>query len=168
MKKVEIVIVILSVVLISSCTQSIKSKKSLTISKNKTDLSSVRTEYAFVKNIEFVNDSILIDADFIQYLTGLAAINAAKKDGEADVFVNKNNDTTYAVPNDYYIVNKNDKIRRLLLSKSISFDLIINPDRAHPIKNNSLQSFGLIYKDSPFILTIESNEVTRIKELFLP
>jgi hypothetical protein len=73
-----------------------------------------------------------------------------------------------SVPNDYYIVNDSKQIRRLRLSKKIAFELIINPDRTHPITGNSLESFKKIYKDSRFILTIQNNEVIKIKELFVP
>lgn len=135
----------------------------VTINNNDT----TKVEYANVVGIVTSNDTVFIDADYIQYLTGQQAISAAIKNRDADT-TRENGKIHVSVPNDYYIVNESKKIRRLRLSKKIVFDLIVNPDRTHPITGNSLESFKKIYKDSPFILTINNNEVIKIKELFLP
>jgi hypothetical protein len=126
-------------------------------------------QYTFIAGISQKGDSTFMDADYIQYLTGELAIEAAEKAHQADTFQTEDGVTHVDVPNDYYIVNANKKIRHLPIAKNCVFDLIINPDRLHPINNSSLQSLQKIYGDSPFILTLDDhNVVIKIKEVFTP
>ncbi len=126
-------------------------------------------QYAEIIRIIQKGNTAFIDVDYIQFLTGDAAIEAAKKVHEADTFVTKDGKIEFAVLNDYFIVNESKKIRQLLVSKDCVFDLIMNPDRLHPISGNSLKSLLLIYKDSPFILTLnDKGVIVKIKEVFVP
>ncbi|QNA46428.1 hypothetical protein [Lacibacter sediminis] len=126
-------------------------------------------KYANILSIIQKGDTTILDADYIQYLTGEAAIEEATKAGEVDTFRTKDGRIELVVPNDYYIVNKSKKIRQLSLTRDCAFDLLYNPDRAHPISGNSLKSLKTIYRDSPFILTIDkSGFVVKIKEVFIP
>lgn len=138
--------------------------------KTQTEVHTITQEqYADIVRVFQKGDTTFFDADYIQYLTGDAAIEAAKKAHQADTFQTKDGKTHIDVPNDYFIVNESKKIRQLPLSKDCSFDLIINPDRTHPIANNSLKSLQTIYKDSPFILTLDDKGmVVKVKEVFLP
>ncbi|MGN6543254.1 MAG: hypothetical protein ACTHKY_20770 [Ginsengibacter sp.] len=130
---------------------------------------STQEQYADIVRIFQKSDTTFLDADYIQYLTGDAAIEAAKKAHQADTFQTEDGKTHIDVPNDYFIVNESKNVRQLPLSKSCSFDLIINPDRTHPIVDNSLKSLRTIYKDSPFILTLDNKGmVVKVKEVFLP
>ena len=142
-----------------------ESDSTLNVAINNND--SIKEEHANIIGIVSSNDTVFIDVDYIQYLTGQQAINAAKKNKDADT-TGENGKIHVSIPNDYYIVNESKKIRRLKLSEKVAFELIINPDRTHPIIDNSSISFEKIYRDSPFILTISNNEVVKIKELFLP
>ncbi len=128
-----------------------------------------KEQYANIIRIFQKEDTTFIDTDYIQFLTGDAAIEAAKKVHEADTFVTDDGKIEYAVPNDYFIVNESNKIRQLPLAKDCVFDLIYNPDRLHPITDNSLKSLQTIFNDSPFILTLnDKGVVVKIKEVFLP
>jgi hypothetical protein len=145
--------------------------KSLNIAdKSQTDIqTSTQEQYANIVRIFQKADTAFVDADYIQYLTGNAAIEAAKKAHQADTFQTEDGKTHIDVPNDYFMVNETKKIRQLPLSKDCSFELIINPDRTHPIADNSLKSLKTIYKDSPFILTLnDKGIVVKVKEVFLP
>ena len=127
-------------------------------------------QYAYILSIPEKADTIFIDADYVQYLTGDSAIEAAKKKHMADTFT-IDGTTHIDVPNDYFILNENKNIRRLALSKQIVFDLLLDLDRAdhkEEIKDNSLKSFKEIYKNNLFLLAINNNEVAKIKEVFLP
>ena len=126
-------------------------------------------QYADIVRIFQKGDTTFLDADYIQFLTGDAAIEAAKKAHQADTFQTEDGKTHIDVPDDYYIVNESKKKRQFPLAKDCIFDLIINPDRTHPIVENSLKSLQKIYKDSPFILTLNDKEiVVKVKEVFLP
>jgi|GEM_PF-1433896 len=126
-------------------------------------------EYAFiVRNIQ-KGDSAFIDADYIQYLTGQSAIDAAVKKHQADTFQTEDGKIHVDIPDDYFIVNDNKKIRRLLLDKNCSIELVINPDGIPPIVDNSLQSLKKVDNESPFLLTLnEKGVVIKIKEIFVP
>jgi hypothetical protein len=132
-------------------------------------LASIQEQYADIVRIYQKGDKTFLDADYIQYLTGDAAIEAAKKAHQADTFKTEDGKTHIDVPNDYFIVNESKKIRQLPLSKDCVFELIINPDRTHPINDNSLKSLQAIYSDSPFILTLNNKGVVvKVQEVFLP
>lgn len=110
----------------------------------------VENNYSLVINIYNENNKHFIDADYIQYFTGKKAIEEAKKRNEADKFI-INGQTVYSVPNDFYIVNENDKIRKLEVSNDVKLDYL---------KKN--------YKDQLFLLTIQNGKVIEIKEIFTP
>ena len=130
---------------------------------------SSQQQYADIIRIYQKADTTFLDADYIQYLTGEAAIEAAKKAHQADTFQTEDGKTHIDVPNDYFILNESKKIRQLALAKDCVLELIINPDRTHPITDNSLKSLRTIYSDSPFILTLnDKGFVVKVKEVFLP
>ena len=128
-----------------------------------------KKQYCDINEVIKSGDTTFINADYIQFLTGQEAINAAISHHQADTFKTDDGKIQIGVPNDYYIVNDNKKIRRLQIDKNCVFHLELNPDRFHEIKDNSLESLTKIYKDSPFILTLnDKNIVVEIKEVFLP
>jgi hypothetical protein len=125
--------------------------------------------YSFIVRVIEKGDSSFIDADYIQYFTGQAAIDAAISAHQADTFKTEDGKTHVDVPNDYFIVNESNRIRRLALDKNCSFDLIINPDRNPPITDNTLGSLKKVHKDAPFLLTLNNDgAITKIKEIFIP
>ncbi len=80
-------------------------------------------QYAIIINLFQKSDTTFLEADYIQFLTGDKAIEAARKANEVDTFINKDGKIDFAVPNDYFIVNESKKIRLLPLSKDCIFDL---------------------------------------------
>lgn len=126
-------------------------------------------KYAFITEIFQYGDSVFLNADYIQFLTGHSAIKAAIREGRAD--------TSYidgkmhvGVPNDYYILNNNPKLRKLRIDEDCEFEFLSWLDRVD-IKSveNPLSTLKNIYKDAPFILTLNKEEtIIRIEEVFLP
>lgn len=110
----------------------------------------VENNYALVINIYSENNKKYIDADYVQYFTGKKAIEEAKKRNEADKHI-INGETVYSVPNDIYIVNENNKIRKLEVSNNVKLDYLKND-----------------YKDKLFLLTIQNEKVVDIKEIITP
>lgn len=128
-----------------------------------------KEQYANIIHVLQIGDTTFLDADYIQLLTGKAAINAAKKAGVADTIKTRDSAAYIYVPNDYFILNESRKTRQLPLASQCVFELLINPYRVHPIEDHTLESFKRIYKDSPFILTLDKNgRVVKIKEVYLP
>jgi len=125
--------------------------------------------YAYLKKITDRNDSVIIDADYIQFLTGDAAIVAAKKNHEADTsYDDKGKITSISVDNDYYILNESKKIRQLLLAKDAVLKFMDNQYRTKPIKDNSVASFKQVYGEAPYILTLKNNVIVKLEEVYLP
>ena len=110
----------------------------------------VEKNYALVVNMYSENNKDYIDADYVQYFIGEKAIEEAKKRGDSDKRI-ENGKIVYSVPNDYYIVNENNKIRKLEVSNDVKLDYI---------KKN--------YKDQLFLLTIQKGKVIEINEIFIP
>lgn len=125
-------------------------------------------QYAFIKEVIQEQDSIFLEADYIQYLTGAPAIEAAKQAGQADSLHTTDGNIRYTTPNDYFIVNDGSQTKRIAISKNCKYDLLTSMDRINTISDNSLESFKKIYADSPFLLTIENATVIEIKEVFIP
>ena len=69
-------------------------------------------ETVYITEIKTNGKAPVISVDYVQMLTGKPAINAAKLAGEAEYEVNSKADTTWYVPNDFYLVNKNKAIRK--------------------------------------------------------
>lgn len=97
---------------------------------------------------------IAVDVDYVQMLTGKAAIAAAIKRGDTDTsFDDKGKILDVYVPNDYYMVNDNTKIRRLVFSKQAAIIFL----RSSPN-----------IKESLFELNIKNDTIIRCKEVYLP
>lgn len=124
-------------------------------------------QHAFIKGLTEIQDSVFIDADYIQFLMGKEAIEAAKKAGEADTTIGANGQMEIGITGDYFILNENNKIRRLRLADSCSYRLIDWLDREYLLKND-LESLKKIYTENPFVLTIENNIVIDIEEVYTP
>jgi hypothetical protein len=106
-----------------------------------------------------------IDADYIQYLTGNQAIEEAKKNGDADVII-INGIKKYSIPDDFYVLNENKKIRKLELSNNIKIDLIDNSKSSG--KDSIFNYFKNNYDDRIYILELSGGKVINIKEVFIP
>jgi len=136
---------------------------------SKNNFTSNNTEYAFITEIQQNGDSTYLVVDYVQYLTGDSAIAAAIQEGNADT-VEIDGKISIGVPNDYYILNSSPKLRKFAVDKKCEFDFLLELDRVNIEKiDNSLHSLKKIYKDAPFILTINRNKtVVRLEEVFLP
>ncbi len=127
--------------------------------------------YAYVRKIYQKGDSSYIDADYIQFLTGKAAIDAAKKNHDADTFYGDNGKIIeIGVPDDYYIVNQSKQIRTLPLAKDADIETMDMSSGNVLTKKMSVKDFKArgLKNGLPFILKLRNNEVTAISEVYLP
>lgn len=126
-------------------------------------------QYGNIVQVFEIGDTTYLKVDYVQYLTGDAAIEAARNANEVDTFKTKDGKLEFAVPNDYFILNESKRTRKIALAKNCTFDLLYKPDRVTPITDNSLKSLIEIYSDNVFLLTINKNGyVIKIKEMFQP
>src|SRR5882757_10067776 len=77
----------------------------------KPQTASAAGQYCYIKKVYARSDAMYIDADYIQFLMDDDAVKAAKKHGEAQMDIGQKGDTSWYVPDDYYILNDNPKIR---------------------------------------------------------
>jgi len=114
-------------------------------------------QYCFIKKAYTRGDTNYIEADYIQFLMGEQAIEAARKKGEAET-----------VLDDYYIVNENTKTRKLALAKDVIIQVVITEDgKSFFVDGND----GLLrqkLQEGIFVLQIKNGVVKKIKEQFLP
>jgi hypothetical protein len=115
-------------------------------------------QYCFVYKTYDKDGATYIDADYVQFLMGDAAIAAAKKKGEAEI-----------VMDNYYIVNDNPQVRSLKLSSDFEFIVVENSAGSLDKKTAMTYLQSAIKNKWVLILTFNSQqEVIRIKEQFLP
>lgn len=114
---------------------------------------------------------IAADVDYVQMLTGKAAVAAAIKRGDADTsFDDKGKILDVSVPNDFYIVNDNTKIRQLTVTPDIVVEMLKEniPAKKGKTPPSPAQRLDKVYRDALFELTIKGNIIVKIKEVYLP
>jgi hypothetical protein len=116
-----------------------------------------RGQYCLIKKVYAHADTNYIEADYIQFLMGEKAIEAARKKGEAEM-----------VLDDYYIVNENPKTRMLALAKDVIIQVVITEDGKSFFVDGNDNLLHKKLQDGIFVLQIENGVVKKIKEQFLP
>lgn len=117
------------------------------------------------------NGQLSVTFDRIEFLTGDAAVVAAKKAGEAMPEVDAKGDTTWWTANDYYIVNPDSSWQTLDIAPDASVQLIDmqNGGGSGSMKaktsdlpgNEQLRYF-------PFELTTKNGKVVALRAQFVP
>jgi hypothetical protein len=125
--------------------------------------------FGFVEEVDPTDGTLVLDLAY--FLTGEAANEAAAEHGDE-----------VPVPNDYYIVNDNDRLRTLTLAGDVVLSLLdwnhccderFRGDLdsfARAIDEGTFEAGGFVYNGtlSPYWLTVENGEVVRIQEQYLP
>ena len=110
-------------------------------------------DLGFIKKIYKNNDKIYLDIDFVQWLTGDEAKNAAKEDGYIG-----------CCPNNYYVRNQNPQIRTYEVSENVK---ISSP---YPRKEQSIANLIAVGEMNEFLceISMEKNIVIKISEWYRP
>jgi hypothetical protein len=125
--------------------------------------------FGFVEEVDPSNGTLVFDLAY--FLTGEAANEAAAEHGDE-----------VPVPNDYYIVNDNDRLRTLTLADDVMLSLLdwnhccderFDGDLdtfARAIDEGMFEAGGFVYNGtfSPYWLTVENRQIVRIEEQYLP
>jgi len=117
----------------------------------------------------------------IKFLWGLDAITEARKDGVADYDIDTvSNDTTWWVPNDYHIVDRDTSELKFIISDKVKVSICENGAVLKKITLKEMLINPSYYKDihlrgkteeiyySPYLITIEKGEVTIIQQIYVP
>lgn len=125
--------------------------------------------FGFVEEVDPGGGTLVLDLAY--FLTGEAANEAAAEHGDE-----------VPVPNDYYIVNDNDRLRTLTLADDVELSLLDWNDCcderfegdletfARAIDEGMVESDGFVYQGtlSPYWLIVEDGVIVRIEEQYLP
>jgi hypothetical protein len=79
--------------------------------------------FCYIKKVFKKEQKTFIEVDYIQFLRGKEAIKAAKEIGEAEYNIDNKGDTTFFVFNDYYVLNKNKRLRIFELENELAIKL---------------------------------------------
>ncbi len=110
--------------------------------------------------------SFQLTADYVQMLTGKAAIAAARSVGEADYEIRKKRDTVWSVPNDYFVLNQSPKTRMLSVAPKAKIFLVAEgSSKVAPAPISKLQKS---FAGKLFRLTISNGGVEKIEEIYTP
>ena len=106
-----------------------------------------------------------IDIDYVQFLTGQAAIDAAKTAGDAE----QDDHGNWYVPNDYYIVNDNNQLRTFEVGTSASIKLDQGTSKK-TITFAKLKSMGPTFGDGEMLMhcNVVNGIVTSLLQQFVP
>lgn len=113
-------------------------------------------QYGYITAVRQKEGHMYIDADYIQFLMGDAAIAAAKKKHDE-------------VLDDYYIINDNPAIRTLKLTGNFQYIAVESDSAARPGEKALKRLHAAIKNKQVFVLRLNGQgEVAEIKEQFLP
>lgn len=126
--------------------------------------------FGFVRSVDPSELELVFDLAY--FLQGEEANEAAAERGDE-----------VPVPNDYYIINDNPRLRTLVLASDVSLDLLDWNRCCDELFEGDLEAFatafdrgepfeseGFIYQGpaSPYWLTVRDGEVVRVEEQYLP
>jgi hypothetical protein len=126
--------------------------------------------FGWVEEVDASGGTLVLDLAY--FLTGEAANETAAERGDE-----------VPVPNDYYIVNDNPRLRTLTLADDVELSLLdwndccderfdgdLDPFAQAIAEGEQVEAGGHVYNGtfSPYWLTVENGEVVRIEEQYLP
>jgi hypothetical protein len=127
------------------------------------------THYCYIRKVYRNGDRYFIDADLIEFFRGEAAVEAAKKAGEAETRIDEQGDTIYSVPDDYYIINPEEDSIVFAIDRNAKIKLWLFTEEGDIIEAKGiedLQKKDLKY--SPFILELENGMASQVLEQYVP
>jgi len=128
--------------------------------------SKTKQEIVLITAITTRGKDFIIDADFVQMLTGKAAIKAAKKAGEAEYDINKKKDTVWYVPNDYFIANESTKTRKLTITPATQISMV--KEGTSKLSKATAAQLKRSYEGKLYRLSTVNNKVVKLTEIYTP
>jgi len=128
--------------------------------------SKTKQEIVLITAITTRGKDFIIDADFVQMLTGKAAIKAAKKAGEAEYDINKKKDTVWYVPNDYFVANESTKTRKFTITPATPISIV--KEGTSKLSKATAAQLKRSYEGKLYQLSINNNKVIKITEIYTP
>lgn len=127
----------------------------------------VEKQPGIIKQVTEAGGRYRLRIDYIQFLTGDEAADAATAAGDES-----------PPPNDYYIVNENPRIREFPIASGIDVTVVFNDDETSAVDGRTMpladwaDAFNDVhigaYKANFYWVTITDGTVTAIEQQFLP
>ena len=111
--------------------------------------------YAFLTNVDPAGGSITFNA--VAWFTGGAAVQACTDDGV------EIHDSAWC--NDYYYRDRNDLLRIMQVEPGAGIQVL---DSDGVLRNGTLADVAAAGPDAPFRLTIAQNQITAVRQVFIP
>lgn len=131
-----------------------------------TTVPDTKQEIAIITSVKTIGKEMSIDANFVQMLTGKAAIKAAKKAGDAEYDINAKGDTAWYVFNDYYISNSSNITRKFTLAPNTLIYLV--KEGSSILMKTNTQKLKQGFEGKLFRLTFIATKLMRIEEIYTP
>lgn len=132
----------------------------------------VQNQYCYSYNIDKIDSTYFLNIDFVELLTGDSAIVVAKKLGQAEFEISESGDTTWFVPNDYFILNEKNDSMKIQVDENCKIAIYISDESTNfqpkekSINVEELKSY--LSEGRIFELTIADEKVKVIKEFWIP
>ena len=126
-------------------------------------------QYCYITKMYTDKGVTYINADYIRFLMGNEAVAAARKNNDAIPELNAKGDTIWSLPDNYYIVDENTKIKTLALADNVQY-YVVHMDEKVFLKKEKPETIkqGMDLHHI-FILTLDNKQrVTRIQQQYLP
>ena len=128
----------------------------------------------YIKTVYERNGKRYLDIDYVQWLTGDEAIKAMREDGKCSVDIYP--DSTYCIPNGFYIQNQNPKIRTFKISKNAEITRVTAFDFSPSGKKvityeefkNLFTAEDSYFRNIPFHIEVVDDFVVKITERYIP
>lgn len=127
------------------------------------------THYCYIRKVYRNGDRYFIDADLIEFFRGDAAVEAARKAGEAQNQVDEAGDTLYSVPDDYYIINPEEAIKTFEMGRQAPVKLWLFTEEGEMVDARGIED--LRKKDlkyAPFLIELNNGVASRVAEQYVP
>ena len=125
--------------------------------------------YCLFKGITNQDGGYVFMVDKVDFLTGEAAVAAARKAGEAEMEISEKGDTTWMVMNDYYISNPDMASVTMPIAPDAAINLL-NPETGQPglkvpvvdfAKSTELHNF-------PYQMRVKDGKIVGIRMQWVP
>lgn len=155
----------------SSKTSNLNNTKTK-VSENKSDNKTTKL-VGFIGKVYDKDGKKYLTFDNVKFLTGKAAIEAAKKDGVAQ----KDENGKYFVWDDYYIVNSKKQFKTYKISENATFNLCVyllysqgNYSNASITQKTTYAKFKSSANSSSILcyITIKNNEIINVTQQYIP
>ena len=151
-----------------SCQNRVESKK-LALRDQPEIVNEIR--YCYATKIFQSNSQTMIEVDYVDYLTGKQAADAAIKN--KDYYVDEDGDTLTYILDDYYISNIDNKLRTFQLADTVEIEIFFFDESTNngiiEYKGNDISKLEKHLLNNPLLLiTVKNNYVTKIKEQWIP